>query len=72
MGLNVGTARTAITPPLGVELAGYGFGPSAGVLDDLEAQALYLEGGDTATGVVAAAIVAADLLTRPPAAGRAL
>ena len=29
-----------ITPPAGVELAGYGFGPSAGMLEDLTAQAL--------------------------------
>jgi neutral ceramidase len=52
-----GTARTIITPPVGVELSGYGFGPSVGILDDLQAQALVLE-SDTAT----VAIVTADLI----------
>lgn len=52
-----GAAQVTITPPLGVELAGYGFGPNAGVLTELEAQALYLESGGTAV-----AIVSADLL----------
>lgn len=52
-----GAARTIITPPVGVELSGYGFGPSVGILDDLQAQALVLENG--ATTVV---IVTADLI----------
>jgi hypothetical protein len=52
-----GAATVTITPPLGVELAGYGFGPNAGVLTELEAQALYIESGG-----VAVAIVSADLL----------
>ena len=55
--LRVGAARVVITPPIGVELAGYGFGPSEGVLAELEAQALVLEGGGETI-----AIVAADLL----------
>ena len=53
----VGVAKVVITPPVGVELAGYGFGPSEGILDELEAQALYLESGGEGT-----AIVSADLL----------
>jgi hypothetical protein len=61
MGTRVGAASTQITPPVGVELAGYGFGPSTGILDDLEAQALYLESRQTS-----AAIVTADLLTIGP------
>jgi hypothetical protein len=61
MTLRVGVARDIITPPVGVELAGYGFGPSVGVLDDLEAQALYLEDEHTA-----AAIVTTDLLMLGP------
>lgn len=57
MGLRVGAARISITPPVGVELAGYAFGPSVGVLDDLEAQALVVDvDGEQA------AIVTADLL----------
>jgi neutral ceramidase len=55
--LRAGAARVVITPPIGVELAGYGFGPSEGVLAELEAQALVLE-----SGVETVAIVAADLL----------
>jgi neutral ceramidase len=61
MTLRAGAARVAITPPVGVELAGYGFGPSVGILDDLEAQALVLESEGTS-----AAIVTADLLTAGP------
>ena len=45
MALKAGAARVIITPPVGVELSGYGFGPSVGILDDLEAQALVLEQG---------------------------
>jgi neutral ceramidase len=52
-----GAAKVVITPAIGVELGGYGFGPSEGILDDLEAQALYLESGGER-----AAIVTADLL----------
>lgn len=58
MTLKAGAAKMIITPPIGVELAGYSFGPSVGILDDLEAQALVLENGEQA-----AALVAADLLT---------
>lgn len=61
MALRAGAARVVITPPVGVELAGYGFGPSVGILDDLEAQALVLEDGQTS-----AAIVTVDLLTVGP------
>lgn len=41
--LNVGIASVNITPPLGIEIAGYCFGPSVGVLDELYAKALVLE-----------------------------
>ena len=43
MMLRAGTAQIIITPPVGLELAGWGFGPSVGVLNDLEAQALVLD-----------------------------
>jgi hypothetical protein len=58
MTLSAGAANVVITPPVGVEIAGYGFGPSQGILDDLEAQALYLKLGDEQI-----VIVTADLLT---------
>jgi hypothetical protein len=58
MGLQVGSARIVVTPPVGVELAGYGFGPSLGVLDDLEAQVLYVQSDS-----LRLAILACDLLT---------
>ncbi len=61
-----GAATVTITPPLGVELAGYGFGPNAGVLTDLEAQALYIESGGTAVAIVSADLLAvgADFMAR--------
>ena len=55
--IRVGAARMVITPPVGVELSGYAFGPSVGVLADLEAQALVLESQEEQ-----AAFVTADLI----------
>ena len=57
MTLKAGAAQIIITPPVGLELAGWGFGPSVGILDDLEAQALVL---DSASQQVA--IVTTDLI----------
>jgi neutral ceramidase len=59
MGLMAGAARTAITPPVGVDLCGFGArgGPSNGVRDDLRACALYL-----AHGGQEAMILTADLI----------
>jgi hypothetical protein len=44
--LLAGAAKIVITPPVGVDMCGYGArpGPSAGVHDDLRAAALYLDG----------------------------
>jgi hypothetical protein len=53
-----GAAKVTITPPLGVELAGYGFGPSVGVLDELEAGALYLESGHEQVVIVSVDLLA--------------
>lgn len=66
MALVAGAADVVITPPVGVDLAGYGFGPSVGVLDDLEAQALVLESDGTSAAIVAIDIltVGAELLSR--------
>ena len=57
MGFKAGVAQTVITPPVGLELSGYCFGPSVGVLDDLEAQALVLESDGEA-----AVLITADLI----------
>lgn len=53
-----GAASVIITPPIGVELAGYSFGPNVGVLDNLEAQALAIRNQETTVG-----ILTVDLLT---------
>ena len=55
--MKAGAAQIIITPPVGVELSGHAFGPSVGILDDLEAQALVLEAGGEP-----AAILTADLI----------
>ena len=55
--LKAGAAQVTITPPVGVELAGYGFGPSVGILGDLQAQALVVQ--DERETLV---IVTADLI----------
>lgn len=43
--LQAGVAQINITPPVGIELSGWGFGPSVGILDDLYAKALVLSDG---------------------------
>jgi hypothetical protein len=48
-GLTVGYGERVITPPLGVDLAGYGFyldRRAASVLDDLQCRAVHLRAGD--------------------------
>ena len=62
--LKAGTARTIITPPVGLELAGWGFGPSVGILDDLEAQALVLERAGERVAIVTTDLIglSADLV----------
>ena len=61
MELLAGWDAADITPPTGVEIAGYGFGPSVGVLDPLEAQVLWLESGEERL-----VLAAVDLLTFGP------
>lgn len=58
-GFLAGVARSDITPPVGVDLCGYGArpGPSTGVHDDLAATALYVSDG---TGE--ALLIACDLI----------
>ena len=67
MAIKAGTAKIIITPPVGVELAGYSFGPSQGILTDLEAQVLVLESLPTSgSAKETIAILTADLLTIGP------
>ena len=60
--LKAGAARTVITPPVGVDLCGFGgrTGPSEGVHDDLRACALYLESGATRLVVLTADLIGLD------------
>ena len=55
--MRAGVAKANITPPVGLELSGWAFGPSVGVLDELFAKVLVLESND-----VKVAIVTADLI----------
>ncbi len=45
MVLHAGTAQVIITPPVGIALSGWSFGPSRGVHDDLYANVLAINGG---------------------------
>ena len=42
--MRAGIAKANITPPVGLELSGWAFGPSVGILDELYAKVLILEG----------------------------
>lgn len=55
--LTAGTARTIITPPIGLELSGFSFGPSIGVLDNLEAQALVFGSAEHAVALITADVI---------------
>ncbi len=57
MTLRIGICSAIITPPVGVELSGYAFGSSVGVLEDLNAQALALSDGSAH-----AILITADLI----------
>jgi neutral ceramidase len=66
MTLRAGAAQVCITPPIGVELAGYG--PflrrrSRAVHDDLYAAALVLEQDDTRVAIVTSDIISYDVAT---------
>ena len=41
--LRAGFAQASITPPVGVEISGYAFGPSACVLEELQAPKVYAD-----------------------------
>lgn len=55
--MRAGVAKVNITPPVGLELSGWSFGPSVGVLDELYAKVLLLESNGRQ-----AAIITADLI----------
>lgn len=57
--LIAGAQRVVITPPVGVDLCGFGGrkGPSAGVHDDLRACALYLSGGELEILIITADLI---------------
>ena len=59
-GLTAGYGERTITPPLGVDLAGYGFylgRRAASVLDDLKCRAVHLRAGDKALLLVSCDII---------------
>ena len=58
--LVVGTAERIVTPPLGLDLCGYGFyldRKAASVLDDLKARAVFLRSGDRALVLISCDII---------------
>ncbi len=55
--MQVGIAKVNITPPIGLELSGWAFGPSVGVLDDLFVKVLILQSND-----IKIVIITADLI----------
>jgi hypothetical protein len=58
--LNVGLASVNITPPIGVDLAGYSFGPSCGILDDLYAKTIILENSETSIVLITTDLIGFD------------
>jgi len=62
MGLSAGAAEVRITPPIGVDLCGYGSrpGPSVAVHDDLWAHALVLDDGATRLALIALDLLSTD------------
>jgi hypothetical protein len=63
MPLVAGISSIVITPPVGVELAGYSFGASQGILEDLEAHVLLLTHGPQENDQGRLVLITADLLT---------
>jgi hypothetical protein len=76
--LLAGYGENVITPPLGVELSGYGFylgRRAASVLDDLKARAFYLRSGAEALGILSLDIIGLEVAAADrirDEAGRAL
>lgn len=62
MSLKAGIARVTITPPLGTDLSGFGFGPrpAEGVHDDVCAKALVLTDGETKVAIICCDLLGID------------
>ena len=61
MGMRIGFAKMAITPPLGTELGGYaGYRPCAGIHDPLYCKAVVLEQDGVRYGLIALDLMCAD------------
>ncbi len=60
--MEAGIACIDITPPVGLELAGYAFGPSKGINDPLSAKVLILKSRDTKVVIVTADLLGLDTL----------
>lgn len=62
MGFRAGAAEVKITPPVGVDLCGYGGrpGPSVGVHDDLWGHALVLDDGPSRVALIALDLLSTD------------
>ncbi len=55
--MQAGLAKINITPPIGLELSGWAFGPSVGVLDDLYAKVLILQNKEEKIVIVTADLI---------------
>ncbi len=58
--LKAGLSSVNITPPLGLEISGYCFGPSRGVLDDLYAKVLFLENDEDKVVIITTDLIGFD------------
>ena len=50
--MRAGLAKVNITPPVGLELSGWAFGPSVGILDELYAKVLLLENNGRKVAII--------------------
>lgn len=55
--MRAGVAKANITPPVGLELSGWAFGPSVGVLDELFAKVLVLESNHEKVAIITADLI---------------
>jgi len=55
--MRAAAAGVNITPPVGLELSGWCFGPSVGIHDELYAKALILESGGETVGLITADLI---------------
>ena len=62
MPLKAGVSRVAITPPIGTDLSGFGFGPrrAEGIHDDICAKALVLANDETKAAIICCDVLGID------------